>query len=67
MSEERLYSFPIERIPDNRMRGLLRELAEAIQEESDAERLRAVGQSLALLAGRARSKGHDWAKPGSIW
>lgn len=67
MSEEKLYNFPVERIPDNRMRGLLRELAEVIQDENDAERLRAVGQSLALLAGRARSKGFDKAKPGAVW
>lgn len=67
MSEEKLYSFPVERIPDNRMRGILREIADAIREEEDPERLRAVGQSLALLAGRARSKGFDLSKPGAVW
>lgn len=56
MADAKLYRFPVERVADNRLQGLLREIAEAIQEEGDAERLRAFGQSLGLLAGRARSQ-----------
>lgn len=67
MDDTNIYRFPVDRMPDNRLRGLLREIAEAIQEEGDAERLRALGQSLALLAGRARSKGFDLSKPGAVW
>ena len=58
MSEDEcnLYRFPVERIKDNRAQGLLRELAEMIESAEDASALRYLGQSLKLLAGRARSR-----------
>ena len=56
-----LAAFPVERIGDNRMRGLLAEIAEAL----DPALLRAVGQSLKTLGDFARSqaytmRGGDW-------
>lgn len=68
MTEAKLYRFPVERMADNRFQGLLREIAEAIQGECDAERLRSFGQSLALLAGRARSQAFSLSEdPNKKW
>lgn len=58
-AESALYHFPVSRVTDNRLNGLLRELAEAIQAEEDPRTLRHFAQSLALLAGRARSRGYS--------
>lgn len=53
-----LLKFPVERLArDNRMQGLVRELAEAIDDCDDPERLRKLGQSLKLLGDYARNKG----------
>jgi hypothetical protein len=49
--------FWVDRIKDNRLRGLLREISEAIEETDDAEGARAFGQSLKGLADRARGRG----------
>lgn len=46
----------VERIGDNRMRGLLQELVEALEMEDDPALLRAVGQSLKGLGDFARSQ-----------
>lgn len=54
--ERNLYRFPIERIKDNRTKGLLREVAEMIESADDPSALRYFSQSLKLLAGRARSR-----------
>lgn len=54
--ERTLYRFPVERIKDNRAKGLLREVAEMIESGDDPSALRYLGQSLKLLAGRARSR-----------
>ena len=68
MSEAQLYTFPVDRIADNRLQGLLREIAEAIQDEGDAERLRSFGQSLRMLTGRARSRAFELAAdPNKKW
>lgn len=63
-----LYTFPVARMGDNRLQGLLREIAEAIEEEGDAARLRTFSQSLNLLAGRSRSRAYDLsADPNKKW
>jgi hypothetical protein len=54
--DDSLINFPVERIQDNRLLGLLRELAEAIREEDDPATLRKLGQSLRLIADHSRSK-----------
>lgn len=51
--------FPIDRIKDNRLQGLLRELLEAIKDEEDPDKLRKLGQSLKMIGDRARSKAFD--------
>lgn len=58
-------NFPVERIKDNRLQGLLRELQEAIAQEEDADKLRKLGQSLKLIGDRARSKAYE--KTGEHW
>lgn len=60
-SEEgrRFAAFAVDRIKDNRVHGLLRELADAIHDEEDGEMLRRIGQSLKLLGDRARARGFD--------
>ena len=60
-----LAAFPIARISDNRIRGLLQELAEALEQEDDPALLKAAGQSLKMLGDFARSqaytiRGSDW-------
>lgn len=60
-----LAAFPVERIGDNRLRGLLQELAEALEQEDDPKLLRAVGQSLHILGNFARSQGYTIS--GSHW
>lgn len=60
-----LAAFPVERIGDNRLRGLLAEMAEALEQEDDPALLKAVGQSLKMLGDFARSqaytmRGRDW-------
>lgn len=55
-------SFPVGRIKDNRLKGLLRELEEALQDTEDPELLRKLGQSLRLIGDRARSKAFDKTK-----
>lgn len=57
-----LIDFPVERIRDNRLLGLLRELAEAITEEHDPIVLRKLGQSLKLIGDHARSKAYRETK-----
>lgn len=54
-----LLQFPVERIRDNRAKGLLREVAEAIADCDDPEQLRKLGQSLRMLGDAARNKGLD--------
>lgn len=51
-----LAAFPVERIGDNRIRGILQELAETLEAEDDAHLLTAVGQSLKMLADFAKSQ-----------
>jgi len=60
-----LAAFPVERIGDNRLRGLLAEMAEALEQEDDPALLKAIGQSLKTLGDFARSqaytmRGGDW-------
>lgn len=57
--EAALYHFPVDRVKDNRLNGLLREIAEVIQQEDDMRALRHFAQSLKLLAGRARSRAYS--------
>ena len=57
--EAELYHFPVDRVKDNRLNGLLREIAEVIQQEDDMRALRHFAQSLKLLAGRARSRAYS--------
>lgn len=52
-------NFPVNRIGDNRLKGLLREITEAIEETDNPELLRKLGQSLKLIGDRARSKAFD--------
>jgi hypothetical protein len=52
-------NFPVDRIKDNRLQGLLRELLDAIKDEDDPEKLRKLGQSLRLIGDSARSKAFD--------
>ena len=47
----------VHRVKDNRLHGLLREIAESIEDCDDPEKLRAFGQSLKMLSDGARSKG----------
>jgi hypothetical protein len=49
--------FAVQRLHDNRMHGLVREVAEFIDDCDDPEELRKIGQSLKLLADAARGKG----------
>lgn len=51
-----LAAFPVERIGDNRIRGILQELAETLEAEDDARLLATVGQSLKMLADFAKSQ-----------
>lgn len=50
-----LLAFPVERIEDERLRVLLRELAEAVTHTNDPDTLRALGQSLKTLGDCARN------------
>jgi hypothetical protein len=50
--------FAVERVRDNRTRGLLRELAEAIEDSDSPDDLRRLGQSLKMLADAARGRGY---------
>jgi hypothetical protein len=59
MALDPLDGFPVERLADNRLQGLLRELSEAIRDEEDPAILRALGQSLKMLADRSRSRGWE--------
>jgi hypothetical protein len=54
-----LYAFPVERVKDNRLNGLLREIADLIRDEDDPRVLRHFSTSLKLLADRARSRGYS--------
>lgn len=58
MTGDPLLQFPVSRIRDNRIKGLLRELAEAIDAETDPATLRSVGISLKMLGDYARGKGY---------
>ena len=60
-----LAAFPVERIGDNRIRGILQELAEALEQEDDPALLKAVGQSLGILGNFARSQAYTIR--GSNW
>lgn len=44
------------RVRSNRLSGLLREIAEAIDDEDDSETLRQAERYLRLLSGRAHSR-----------
>lgn len=55
----RLWRFPVERVGDNRLNGLLRELAEALEQTDDPTLLRATGQSLKMIGDAARSKAFE--------
>lgn len=52
-----LLQYAVDRIRDNRAKGLLREVAEVIADCDDPEQLRAIGRSLKMLGDAARSKG----------
>lgn len=52
-------AYAVDRIKDNRLQGLLRELREAIAEEDNPDLLRKLGQSLKMLGDRARTKGYE--------
>lgn len=54
-----MLSFPVDRIADNRHKGLLREVLEAIEDCDSPEQLRALGQSLKMLADAARTRGWE--------
>lgn len=54
---EPLIAFAVERVTGNRENGLLRELAEAIEDCENPEALRRLGQSLKMLGDAARAKG----------
>ena len=61
-------SFPVERIGDNRLKGLLRELQEAIDDSDNHELLRSVGVSLKLMGAEARTKAYLLDKRvGKVW
>lgn len=63
-----LISFPVGRIEDNRMRGLMNELREAIADEDNPETLRKFGQSLKLIGDIARTKAYTTSKKvGRVW
>jgi hypothetical protein len=51
-----MLAFPVERITDNRLKGLLREVLDALEDCDNPETLRAVGQSLKMLGDDARAK-----------
>ena len=53
-----LLAFAVERVTGNRENGLLREIAEAIEDCEDPDALRRLGQSLKMLGDAARSKGY---------
>jgi hypothetical protein len=50
--------FAVERIRDNRMRGILQEVAELIDDTDSPDDLRRFGQSLKLLSDAARGRGY---------
>lgn len=50
-------NLPIDRIKDNRLKGLLREIQEAIADMDDPEALKKLGQSLKMMGDRARNRG----------
>lgn len=54
-----MLSFPVDRIADNRHKGLLREVLEAIHDCDNPEQLRALGQSLKMLGDAARTRGWE--------
>jgi hypothetical protein len=54
--ESALINFPVNRMQDNRLLGLLRELGDAINQEQDPATLRRLGQSLKMIGDHARSK-----------
>ena len=49
-------TYAIARINDNRFRGLLQEMHEALQSEDDAETIRKVAQSLKMISDLARNR-----------
>ena len=51
-----LLCFPVERLEDQRLRGLLEELAKAITQTNDPDTLRMLGQSLKMMGDFARSE-----------
>lgn len=56
-------AFYVNRVAGNRLPGILRDLAEALEDEEDAEQLRRLGSSLRELGNIAmnkhREKKHD--------
>lgn len=55
-SLSQLVAFPVERIGDNRLRGILQELAEALEQEDDPGLLETVGSSLKMLGNFAKGQ-----------
>ena len=54
--------FAVTRLTDNRLSGLMRELAELIDDETDPQKLRDLRVSLETLASGAHSKAHTLSK-----
>lgn len=54
--------FAVTRLSDNRLRGLMRELAELIDEECSPDTLRDLRVSLGTLAAGAHDKAHRLSK-----
>lgn len=67
MAADDVTSFPVQRMKDNRLQGLLREIEEAIKSEDDAAVLRTLGQSLKLLGDCARSRGFERQTGQRFW
>lgn len=53
------FDFHKARFTDNRVKGLMSELIDILETETDPEVLRRVGTSLKLLGGSAMNKGHE--------
>ena len=62
-----LAQFPVGRLKDNRLQGLLREIAEAMSREESPEILRTLGQSLKMLGDLARSRSYERQKGTRHW
>lgn len=54
--------FAVDRLTDNRIKGLMREIAEIIDSETEAAKLSALRTSLTTLAAGAHDKAHRASK-----